>query len=360
MLLCCLNSMNLSQRNIGIDALRLFSIAMVVLGHSGSFDGSSLLSMWRMPLFFILSGFFLIPHGRSLRFELSRRWETLVIPYLAWSLIISGVVLVVKWSEPAAMLDHLYTGWRGGTGRSIFWMSSWFLLNLAISAVILRYLERFPRWVAWGVGIGSIVASRFFVYLNHADIIDGHPFAEVPLRLGISLPIIFYLLIGQEIRQRVMPAIEELSTTRASTIGAVLIIAPLIVTYHFSIPAHYIHAGLFGWPVITPAIAILVSVGFIMIFSTGVNRVLQANVFLGRLVGRLVRTGSTIVLFHGLVLLFTFHLGFNSGSMTDLFIRFAITLTASFAVGLLINITPAARVLSGVPRERILPVTTAA
>ena len=333
---------------------------MVVLGHSGSFEGSSLLSMWRMPLFFILSGFFFVPYGRSLRFELSRRWETLVIPYLAWSLVISLVVIVVKWSEPTEMMHHLFTGWRGGTGRSIFWMSAWFLLSLAISAVILRYLERFPRWMAWTVGGGSIVVSRLFVYLNRADILDGHPFAEVPLRLGISLPIIFYLLIGQEIRTRVMPAVEHLSVARASSIGLVLVVAPLVLAQHFSIPAHYMHAGLFGWPLITPMIAITVTIGFIMIFATAVNRALQASDFLSSLIGRLVRTGSTVVMFHGLILLFMHSLGMNFSSLPDLLVRFGIALTTAFAVGLLINMSPAARVLSGVPRERPLRVTIAA
>src|SRR5699024_6961626 len=352
--LCCLQTMKTSQRNIGIDALRLFSIAMVVLGHSGSFEGSSLLSMWRMPLFFILSGFFFVPYGRSLRLEFSRRWETLVIPYLAWSLIISLIVIIVKWSEPTEILHHLFTGWRGGTGRSIFWMSAWFLLSLAISAVILRYLERFPRWMAWAVGAGGILASRLFVYLDRADILDGHLFAEVPLRLGISLPIIFYLLVGQEIRRRVMPAIEQVSVARACSIGAVLIVAPLVLAQHFSIPAHYMHAGLFGWPMITPIIAITVTIGFIMIFATGVNRALQVSDLAGRLIGRLVRTGSTVVMFHGLVLLFVHSLGLHSSSLEDLLVRFGITLTTAFAVGLLINMSPAARVLSGVPRERPL------
>lgn len=351
--------MNTTQRNIGIDALRVFSIAMVILGHSGSFDGSSLLSMWRMPLFFILSGIFLIPYGRSLRFEISRRWETLVIPYLAWSLIITLVVVVVKWSDPPEMVHHLFTGWRGGTGRSVFWMSAWFLLTLAISAIMLRYLERYPRGIAWSVGIGSIVLSRIFVYLNRQEVLDGHPFADLPLRLGISLPVIFYLLVGQEIRSRIMPLVENLSPPRAG-IGAVLIIAPLVLAHHFSIPAHYIHAGLFGWPVITPAIAITVTIGFIMIFATGVNQALYRSVVAGQVVGRLVRSGSTIVLGHGLILMFMYHLGFDSSSLSDLLVRFGITLIAAFAIGMSLNMTPAARVLSGVPQERPLRLTIAA
>lgn len=352
--------MKTSQRNLGIDALRVFSIAMVILGHAGTFDGSTLLSIWRMPLFFILSGFFLIPYGRSLRFEAARRWETLVIPYLAWSLIITLVVIVVKWSEPAEVLHHLHTGWRGGTGRSVFWMSSWFLLTLAISAVALRFLERFPRWVAWTVGIGGIVLSRLFVYLNRADVLDGHPFAELPLRLGISLPVIFYLLIGQEIRARIMPIVTELSVTRATSIGVVLIVAPLILASHFSIPAHYIHAGLFGWPIITPAIAIIVTIGFLMVFATGLNQVLHRWAFAARLVGRLVRTGSTVVLGHGLILLYLHTLGFNASSITDVFVRFSVTLVAAFTIGVLVNMTPAARLLSGVPQERPVRITTAA
>lgn len=352
--------MNTSQRNLGIDALRVFSIAMVILGHAGTFDGSALLSIWRMPLFFILSGLFLVPYGRSLRLEAARRWETLIIPYLAWSLIITLVVIVVKWSDPADLLNHLHTGWRGGTGRSIFWMSSWFLLTLAISAIALRFLERFPRWVAWAVGIGGIVFSRLFVYLNRADILDGHPFADLPLRLGISLPVIFYLLIGQEIRARIMPIVTELSVTRATSIGVVLIVAPLILASYFSIPAHYIHAGLFGWPIITPAIAILVTIGFLMVFATGVNRVLHRWAFAARFIGRLARTGSTVVLGHGLILLYLHGLGFNDSSIADLFVRFSVTLVVAFTIGVLINMTPAARLLSGVPQERPARITIAA
>ncbi|HEY4534639.1 MAG TPA: acyltransferase [Enteractinococcus sp.] len=352
--------MNLTQRNIGIDALRVFSIAMVILGHSGSFEGSSLLSMWRMPLFFILSGLFLVPYRRSLRVEIARRWESLIIPYLAWSMLISLVVIALKWDDPADMLHHLYTGWRGGTGRSVYWMSSWFLLTLAVSAVILRYLERFPRWVAWAIAISGLVASRIFVYLQQLDVLDGHPFAAMPLRLGISLPVLFYLLIGQEIRSRIMPLVQELSTTRATSIGIVLVIAPLVLAHHFSIPAHYIHAGRFGWPFITPGIAIVVTIGFIMIFSTGVNRLLQRWTTAGDTIGRLARTGSTVVLFHGLVLLWTHSIGFGSSSLGDVLIRFGIALTAAFSVGLIINMTPAARTLSGVPQQRPQRVVIAA
>ncbi|GAA4111204.1 acyltransferase family protein [Enteractinococcus coprophilus] len=352
--------MHISHRNLGIDALRVFSIAMVILGHSGTFDGSGLLSIWRMPLFFILSGFFLVPYRRSLRVEVARRWETLIIPYLAWSMVITLVVVAVKWNDPADMLHQLYTGWRGGTGRSAFWMSSWFLLTLAVSAIILRYLERSARWVAWTVGIAGVVVSRIFAYLQDIEVLDGHPFADLPLRLGISLPVIFYLLIGQEIRARIMPLVQELSATRATSIGVVLIIAPLVLTHHFSIPAHYIHAGRFGWPVITPAIAITVTIGFIMIFSTWINRLLHRWTLLGQVVGRLVRTGSTVVLSHGLILLWMHSIGFNSSSLGDLFIRFGVALSTAFTVGLLLNMTPAARALSGVPQERPVRVAIAA
>lgn len=352
--------MHLSQRNIGIDALRMFSIAMVILGHSGTFEGSHLLAIWRMPLFFILAGSFFRPHHRGVREETTRRWLTLVIPYLVWSVVISLVVVVVKWDDPAEMLHHLYTGWRGGTGRSIFWMSSWFLLTLAISCVLLRALERFPRWVSWLVGIGGIVASRICYALQRAEVLDGHPFAELPLRLGISLPVVCYLLIGQEIRSRIMPAVTALPIRRATSIGVVLVVAPLMLASYFSIPAHYMHAGRFGWPFITPLIAVIVTIGFIMIFATGVHRVLQRWTLAGQVVGRCVRTGASVVLSHGLVILFLHHLGFASNSATDLLVRFGITLIAAFGVGLCVNLTPAARALNGVPQERPPRLTTAA
>src|SRR5699024_903427 len=99
---------------------------------------------------------------------------------------------------------------------------------------------------------------------------------------------------------------------------------------------------------------------FIMIFATGDNRAPQVSDLAGRLIGRLARPGSTVVMFHGLVLLFVHSLGLHSSSLEDLLVGFGITLTTAFAVGLLINMSPAARVLSGVPRERPLRVTIAA
>src|SRR5699024_11210087 len=120
------------------------------------------------------------------------------------------------------------------------------------------------------------------------------------------------------------------------------------------------HARIFGWPRITPIIAITVTIGFIMIFATGVNRARQVSDLTGRLISRPVRTASTVVMFHGVVLSFVHSLGLHSISLGDLLVRFGITLTTAFAVCLLINMSPAARVLSGVPRERPLRVTIAA
>src|SRR5690625_7444223 len=97
-------------RIIGIDLLRVFSIMMVVVGHAGAFPNAELLTIWRMPLFFMLSGFFFTP-GRSLATEFTRRWDTLLISYLAWSAVISACLIVVTWGPGEFSLEHLHAGW---------------------------------------------------------------------------------------------------------------------------------------------------------------------------------------------------------------------------------------------------------
>ena len=71
-----------------------------------------------------------------------------------------------------------------------------------------------------------------------------------------------------------------------------------------------------------------------MIYSTGVNRLLHGWMFLEPVVGRLLRTVSTVGLSNGLILLWIQAIGFNTNASGDLFISFGVALTTAFAVGL--------------------------
>src|SRR5699024_6272815 len=92
-------------RNIGIDLLRDFSITMVVVGHAGPFPDDPLLTIWRMPLFVMLSRFFFTP-SRSLLVEVTMCWDSLILPYLSWSVVISMWLIIVLRGQDEVILEH--------------------------------------------------------------------------------------------------------------------------------------------------------------------------------------------------------------------------------------------------------------
>ena len=283
-----------TPRNIGIDLLRVFSIMMVVVGHAGAFPNAELLTIWRIPLFFILSGFFFTP-GRSFRSEFDKRWDTLIVPYLAWSVIISVWLITVTWGQNDVILEHLHSGWAGGTQQSIFWMAAWFVTTLAGATILRRFLERFGTAVVWIVAILGLAVAYGATGMVSAGILDSHLLVDTPLRLGLAWPVMFYLLIGELLRKRLLPLVERFSSHLMAVIGLVMVVGALVVTWATDVRPHYIQAGDFGTPLITPLIAIVVTAGFILLFATWVNDALEKFPWTQAGVSRLVRTGTPVV-----------------------------------------------------------------
>lgn len=337
-------------RNIGIDLLRVFSIMMVVVGHAGDFPHDELLTIWRMPLFFIVSGFFFTP-GRRFTTEFTRRWDTLVIPYLAWSVIISVWLIAVTWGKEEEILEHLESGWTGGAHQSIFWMAAWFITTLAGATLLRRFLERFGTVFVWIVALAGVVVSYISTEMVRAGIQETHILVDTPLRLGLAWPVMFYLLIGELLRKLLMPLVRTFSSHLLAALGVVMVVGALAVTATTDVRAHYIQSGDFGTPIVTPLIAIVVTAGFILIFATWVNDGLKKLPWTRAGISRLVRTGTAVVFFHGLVLVWMHQNGYGEATLEQFWLRAGVALSTSFAVGLLINSTPAARLLSGAPQE---------
>lgn len=337
-------------RNVGIDLLRVFSIVMVVVGHAGAFPHQELLTIWRMPLFFMLSGFFFTPQ-RTFTSEFIRRWDSLIIPYLAWSVIISVWLIAVTWGQEDVIMDHLESGWTGGPEQSIFWMAAWFVTTLAGATILRRFLERFGTAVVWSVAILGMITTYVCTQLVSIGVLETHLLVDTPLRIGLAWPVMFYLLVGELLRKLLMPLVQHFSSHLLAVIGLVVVIGALTLTTVADVTSHYIQAGDFGTPVLTPLIAIIVTAGFILVFATWVNDALEKFPWTRAGVSRLVRTGTTVVFFHGLMLIWMYQNGYGSNSLEDFWLRIGVSLSTAFAAGLLINMTPAARLLSGAPQE---------
>src|SRR5699024_3034450 len=122
-------------------------------------------------------------------------------------------------------------------------------------------------------------------------------------------------------------------------------------TVTFNLSAHFIQAGGFGTPVLTPLIAIMVTVGFILVFATWVNDMLHKFRSPQAGVSRLVRTVTPVVFLHGVVLVWMYQTGFGEDSLEHFLWRLSTAVVVSFLMALLINSTPIARLLSGAPQE---------
>jgi fucose 4-O-acetylase-like acetyltransferase len=259
------------SRDDSIDALRGLAIVLVVVGHAILFTSwvrhpgaglvqegvtfwipvktatnwfFSLIYSFHMPLFAFVSGLVMWPpRDHPLIAQILRRARRLLVPYMAWCLILVLVArsaLDLPSESPGRVLVDLVVG-RGGL---------WFLYALFICAAIVICLARSPRprWlltvsalvaVVWSTGV---VAVPNVLYLG--DVLSIYPFVVLGYMLGslksqfsehrrlaVALGVIVFLPLF---------CLENPTTlSRVSPIGQVL-----ATIQHLSVTMH--HAGLRG------------------------------------------------------------------------------------------------------------------
>ncbi|MFC7403008.1 acyltransferase family protein [Citricoccus sp. GCM10030269] len=308
--------------------LRVVSIVAVVVGHSyGSrLPGGEYLEIWRMPLFFFLTGYFWT-RGRSVGHEIQGRWKTLGVPYLVWAVIMSVAAWAWTQGSPDDFWPLMASGWYGGSGQTPPWWAFWFISVLFFVAVLRRVLEQVPVQVAWGVAVVGLVLSM----------LPDSMLGRTPLGMGLALPCLFFVLAGEFFRYEIQPRIPRY---RALT-GAVAVVLGLTAVRLGVEPLNIKFSG-FGTFLLSPVVGIVTAAGFVLIFSTVVNRLVQG---MTRPVNALVRTGTVVVLFHGWLLATLVDEGVTQDGA-----KFVLTVLISWAVGLAINASPLSPWLSGVPQ----------
>ena len=310
-----------------MDVLRIASIAAVVLGHAFGprLAGGQYLEIWRMPLFFFLTGYFWT-QGRPFVHELRTRWDTLAVPYLVWAVIMSGAAWAWTQGVPEDFWPLMASGWYGGSDQTPPWWAFWFISVLFFVTLLRRWLELFPAWVAWAVAVGGLALS----------LLPDSLLGRTPLGIGLALPCLFFVLAGELFRYRVQPRITR---HRAVTGTAVFLLGLLAVRLGVE-PLNIKFAG-FGQFLLTPVVGAAMAAGLVLIFGTVVERITRG---VSPAVNAVVRTGTVVVLFHGWLLQTLVDVG-----ILDDTAKFVLCLLISWGVGLLINATPLSPWLAGVP-----------
>lgn len=180
-----------------IDYAKGFAILCVLLGHM---EISPILKhsiySFHMPLFFILSGYFLrkgIPDKDSIK----KNFQALLVPYLVvaggmcvWQLF-SNYDAFTK-LETSTLASLLFVGYRvRGEDIICFVGAIWFLWVLFLSKIYTQYMLKWK----YGGGIICIIAMFSMLFTKMTHIVP-------PLGVLQSLTVSVFLLVGFKLKER--------------------------------------------------------------------------------------------------------------------------------------------------------------
>ena len=182
-------------RSIAIDLVRVIAITAVVVRHTW-YDPEGVIAQvicpWAIAVFFVLTGY-LWSSRKDLGQEIDSRFTGLLIPYAAWTVLISIPYFIWAYQEfPAWWATRLLLADFYGQQLMVLPFSvSWFFTVMFIAVVLLRFLGRYPRKVTWTilaiVVVITVVTPRILWFL--------------PLGAGLALVCMLFIVLGQEFRR---------------------------------------------------------------------------------------------------------------------------------------------------------------
>lgn len=191
----------MKKRIESIDIIRGITILLVVLAHSPeNFTGHSVLKNFRMPLFFIVSGylFSFIKYNQNFGLLIQDKIRTLIIPYFSFALL--GGLL---WSFKHFFIDHdfslaeLLYGIFNANGEFIKGNTPiWFLNCLFFSTIFLYMVLHFTHklnklWIQILICLLLGVSGSFI-----------SKFVWLPWSIDVALAATLFMYIGFYIKQK--------------------------------------------------------------------------------------------------------------------------------------------------------------
>lgn len=319
----------MTVRSVPIDVVRIVAMLAIIAGHV-SVNGPlrPFLYSWHVPVFFVLSGY-LWKERRSFGQVVVRRAKSLLVPYVAWLVILGTVALTIESSrggvEPSRPLNLLWGG-QFATGRP-FW-AIWFVPALFFATLIYRLLARLPILLQWLVALALCIVSVY---------VPGDFARYLPLGMGLALPGVLFMVAGVTL-QRIRSLI-----THPVGVGLLLLVVSFgSMAFGLSGPVDLKELDL-GTPALSAVVAIMTSVGLIML-AEGLLPRFSAR--LAPMVTPLARASLAVLFLHVLTLT-----ALRSAGL-PLPVVFLLTVCVVWAVGVLLLRTPFGWILTGVPPNR--------
>lgn len=177
-----------------VDIAKGIGIILVIIGHCVMLGGHvhNWIFSFHMPLFFILSGLFLVKE--ELGGFIQKKIKTLLIPYITFFAIgLFFTICIPSWFEKLTLkgvIKDIYFGDPNNVNVS----SIWFLVCLFFTMLFLQLILRFQMIVRLIIITFAFVCGLFFAkYAAHI------PFAlqgRLPLNLDVTFISLVFLSIG--------------------------------------------------------------------------------------------------------------------------------------------------------------------
>ena len=172
----------MGDRDALLDVLKGFGIVLVVFAHTCKGEASAVVYLFHMPLFFVLSGCALAYSKRRDSVGVRGYLRSLVVPYLAFSLITFAYWCGIEWKLRPSAIPALFEGELGGLdirmqefmnifsaysvkGAFEYNVVMWFLPCLFCSLVLYKCLRLYTgRYLAvsvWGLAAISFILADF-------------------------------------------------------------------------------------------------------------------------------------------------------------------------------------------------------
>ena len=190
---------NRTERDSNIDILRGLLIFLVVLGHSKADILHEIIFLFHMPLFFILSGYFLQKEKLLAKRYLTNKAITLLIPYSIYLLL---DLLLIRRDYSTGSLVRIVYGGRSISG--VYWYITCFLFALVIFSFYQKYFSDIvAKCLILSGGVIAILESHLVEKIRFLQ------YPGIPWNLDASLIALVYIGIGFFYKKQFRNLLEE-------------------------------------------------------------------------------------------------------------------------------------------------------
>lgn len=199
-----------SKRNLTIDIMKGILIILVVVGHS-NWEYRSIVYWFHMPVFFMVSGYLLkIPEKGSEKQWILGKCKKLLLPYLAYSLLLS--LAKFPYGVKEILIHCVRCAYGGEAVGGVYWYVTVLLIS-EVSIVIIenRIQKSFAKSLIYAAMYLVGVAESLI--LIPADTIHLPVYTKAPWNIDVCLMAIPYMMAGKIARNNQGKIIEVLKST---------------------------------------------------------------------------------------------------------------------------------------------------